>query len=90
MHFAIYKKRGCPYCTKAIVALKLHTNFKLYEYELDRDFDRHDFYEKFGPGATFPQVVLYKGGAEEYIGGAEETIKYLDDQRQIAAKTTVR
>jgi glutaredoxin len=43
---------------------------------LDTDYTRDEFYEKFGPLATFPRVTLN----EELIGGCTETIKYLREK----------
>jgi len=42
-------------------------------YKLDRDYDREEFYNKFGVGSTFPKVMI----GEEVIGGAVDTVRYL-------------
>jgi glutaredoxin 3 len=43
---------------------------------LDEDFTRQEFYEQFGQGSTFPQVI--KEG--ERLGGCVDTVKYLREQ----------
>jgi glutaredoxin len=48
-------------------------------YELDRDFNRESFYEQFGKGSTFPQVVL--DGTN--LGGCSDTVKYLEENNMI-------
>jgi len=49
-------------------------------YKLNRDFTREEFYEEFGLGSTFPQVVLNEN---EKLGGCTETVKYLQEQNLI-------
>lgn len=49
-------------------------------YKLNRDFTREEFYEEFGSGSTFPQVVL---NDQEKLGGCTETVKYLQEQNLI-------
>jgi len=46
---------------------------------LDRDFTKQEFYEKFGEGSTFPQVIC----DDSIIGGSVDTIKFLK-AKQIA------
>ena len=46
-------------------------------YVLDRDFTREEFYEKFGEGSTFPQVLC----DDKKLGGCVDTIKFLREQR---------
>jgi len=43
------------------------------EYVLDTNFTREQFYEEFGRGSTFPQVII----AGHKMGGCTETMKYL-------------
>ena len=78
MEFIVYSKPGCPYCTKITNVLQL-AEMKYVEYKLGRDFNRTEFYAKFGSGSTFPRVV--KG--EELIGGCTETIKYLRENKLV-------
>lgn len=72
MKFAVYTKDNCPYCTRIKYILEtLKLDFNVYN--LDTDFDREEFYAKFGNGSTFPQV-LHDGKS---IGGCVDTINYL-------------
>ena len=57
MNFVIYSKDGCPFCTKIQQVMQL-VELKHVIYKLNRDFTREEFYEEFGSGSTFPQVVL--------------------------------
>ena len=76
--YTIYTRDGCPYCSKVEQVLQL-AELKYVVNKLGRDFDRTEFYEKFGPGSTFPRVV--KDG--ELIGGCTETVKYLREQKLV-------
>ena len=53
----IYSRDGCPYCEKFIAIVEFE-ELNHVVYKLDRDFTRQEFYEKFGKGTTFPQVLL--------------------------------
>ena len=55
------------------------TGKRFVEYKLDRDFTREDFYEKFGQGSTFPQVLC----DDKKIGGCVDTIQFLKEQKVI-------
>ena len=57
MNFTIYSKDGCPFCTQIKQVLEL-AKLSHVVYDLDTDFNRHEFYEEFGNGATFPQVTV--------------------------------
>ncbi len=74
-NFTVYSKEGCPFCTKIMEIFKAY-EFNAVEYKLDQHFDRESFYEQFGQGATFPQVVLNG----ENLGGCQESIKYMQDK----------
>jgi len=78
MTFTVYSKDGCPWCTKIQQVLQL-SELKHVVYKLDTDFDRNEFYLKFGQGSTFPQVTL----DEKVIGGCTDTIKYLKEQNLV-------
>ena len=54
--FLIYSKSNCPYCYKVKQVIEMTGN-KFVEYSLDRDFTKQEFYDKFGEGSTFPQVL---------------------------------
>ena len=79
MNFIIYSKDGCPFCTKIQQVMQL-VELKHVIYKLNRDFTREEFYEEFGLGSTFPQVVLNEN---EKLGGCTETVKYLQEQNLI-------
>ena len=49
-------------------------------YKLNRDFTREEFYDRFGQGSTFPQVVL---DDQQNLGGCTETVKYLQEKNVI-------
>lgn len=72
MKFVVYTKDNCPYCTRIKYILEtLNLDFDVYN--LDTDFNREDFYSKFGNGSTFPQVLC----DGKSIGGCVDTINYL-------------
>lgn len=75
----IYSKDGCPFCTKIQQVMQL-VELKHVIYKLNRDFTREEFYEEFGSGSTFPQVIL---NDQEKLGGCTETVKYLQEQNLI-------
>ena len=78
MMFTVYSKNGCPYCTKVISALQL-AELKFVEYKLGRDFDKNQFYDVFGQGSTFPQVLK----DQEKLGGCMDTVKYLRENKLV-------
>lgn len=74
----VYTKNGCPYCDKI---KKVFDHIQL-EYEvknLNEDFSREEFYEIFGNGSTFPQVIMNN----EKLGGCVDTIKYLKNKNMV-------
>ena len=78
MNFTVYSRDGCPYCTKIQEVLQL-AELKHVIYKLNRDFDKNSFYEQFGTGSTFPQVVL--NGTN--LGGCTETVQYLKENNLV-------
>jgi glutaredoxin len=52
-------------------------DFNTVIYTLDVDFTREQFYNEFGEGSTFPQIVL----DDKNLGGCTETIKYLQENK---------
>ena len=74
-NFTVYSKDGCPYCQQILEVLGI-SELNYVEYKLDQDFTREAFYEQFGNGATFPQVVLNS----ENLGGAQESIRYMQKE----------
>ena len=75
MVFKVYSKNGCPYCNKVEKVLQL-AELQHVVYKLGTDFDREEFYSKFGEGSTFPRVTM----DEEIIGGCSETVKFLREK----------
>ena len=55
------------------------TSSDFIEYTLDEDFTRTEFYDKFGKGSTFPQVVC----DGKTIGGTIETVEFLRERKII-------
>ena len=76
MRFTVYSKEGCPFCDQIKLLFDLN-EFSYVEYKLDRDFNREGFYNQFGEGSTFPQVVL---NDQVNLGGCVNTPKYLQEQ----------
>lgn len=76
MKFIVYSKNDCPYCYKVKQALEL-TGSEFVVYTLDADFSKEEFFNKFGEGSTFPQVILN----EEKLGGCMDTIKFLKEHQ---------
>ena len=78
MTFIVYSKDGCPFCTKVQRVLELSEQ-KHVVYKLNEDYTRTEFYDKFGQGSTFPQVVLNK----THLGGCTETVSYLRENNLV-------
>ena len=76
MKFVVYSKPNCSYCYKVKQVLEL-TGSNYVVYNLDEDFTREDFYNQFGEGSTFPQVVC----DNETIGGSVDTIQFLKENK---------
>ena len=77
-NFTVYSREGCPYCDKIQQELQL-AELRHVIYKLDRDFDRDSFYQQFGSGSTFPQVVLNG----DNLGGCTETVQYLKENKLV-------
>tara|TARA_B100000401_G_scaffold333568_1_gene232677 strand:+ start:247 stop:498 length:252 start_codon:yes stop_codon:yes gene_type:complete len=75
VEFKVYSKNGCPYCAKVEKVLQL-AELQHVVYKLGTDFNREEFYSKFGEGSTFPRVTM----DEELIGGCSETVKFLKER----------
>jgi|TARA_B100000035_G_scaffold310971_1_gene319701 glutaredoxin len=76
--FTVYSKDFCPYCAKVEQVMQL-AKVEYTIYKLGRDYDRAEFYEKFGDGSTFPQVLV----DDKSIGGCTDTVKYLREQKLV-------
>ena len=78
MNFAVYTKESCPYCEKIKQVLDL-TKTSYVVYNLGEQFDKQSFYEEFGKGSTFPQVLV----DGKKLGGCIDTIEYLREKQII-------
>ena len=54
-----------------------HEGLNHVVYQLDEDYTREEFYEKFGEGSTFPQLVL----DDIHLGGCKESIKHMQKEK---------
>ena len=72
----IYSRSGCPYCNKLKTVVE-YEGLPHIVYSLDRDYTREEFYEKFGEGSTFPQLIL--DGI--HLGGCQESIKHMQKEK---------
>ena len=72
----IYSRSGCPFCSKLIKVVE-YEELSHVVYELDRDYTKEEFYEKFGEGSTFPQVML----DDLHLGGCQESIKHMQREK---------
>jgi glutaredoxin len=79
MNFTIYSKDGCPYCTKIEQLMKV-AELNHVVYKLGEDYTREEFYNQFGVGSTFPQVLM----GEKQLGGCTETARYLKENKIIS------
>ena len=75
MNFTVYSKTGCPYCDTIVDVLEL-AKLSHRIYTLDVDFNRESFYNEFGNGTTFPQIVV----DGKKLGGCSDSIKYLQEK----------
>lgn len=78
MNFLVYSKDGCPFCDKiktVLSSLEVSKGYAFGVYNLDEHFTREQFYDLFGVGSTFPQVI-FNG---KKIGGCTDTVKYLKE-----------
>ena len=78
MNFAVYSKDGCPYCDKIKKVLDL-TKTSYVVYNLGEHFDKKSFYDEFGEGSTFPQVIV----DGQKLGGCIDSIKFLQEKKVI-------
>lgn len=78
MKFTIYSKYGCPYCEK-IKTVMMAYNFDHVIYNLNEHFTTQQFIDEFGPGSTFPQVIV----DDKKLGGCVDTVKYLKENNLV-------
>ena len=55
------------------------TGKQFVEYKLGRDFTGQEFYDTFGKGSTFPQVLC----DGKKLGGCVDTIQFLREEKVI-------
>ena len=67
----IWGKPSCPYCERAKQMCKKFELDYIY-HQLDEDFTREEFLEKFPDAKTFPQIIVNG----EYVGGHDDFVKY--------------
>ena len=78
MKFKITQKKTVRIATKLSKLWRLTGNdFEVFT--LEEDFTRSEFYDKFGQGSTFPQVLC----DEELLGGCVDTIRFLKRKQVI-------
>lgn len=70
-----YTKPGCPFCEKIKDVYNLK-GWNYSEYVLDVQFTREEFYNEFGQGSTFPQVIV----DNKKTGGCNDTVQYLKNR----------
>ena len=78
MKAVLWSKDDCQWCER-VKQLFAATNREYLEDKLDKDFTKHQFYEEFEEGATFPQVHL----DNKHIGGCKDTLQYLQKENLI-------
>ena len=82
MSFTVYSKHGCPYCDKVKAVLSHISTTKgipVVYYDLGINFTREEFYDEFGEGSTFPQVIYENA----HLGGCSDTVKFLQEQNML-------
>lgn len=75
MKATVYTRTDCPYCVKVKQVLTM-VEAQVTEYTYEEHFTKEQFYNEFGEGATFPQVVI----DQENVGGCTETVKVLRER----------
>ena len=76
--FTVYSKEGCPFCQKFKQVLEIEGLPSLI-LDLNTDFSYDEFYELFGEGSTFPQVIV--NGKK--LGGCVQTVEYLQEKNLV-------
>lgn len=76
MNFTVYSKDGCEYCYKVKTVLEM-TGSNFIVYKLNEHFTRDQFYDEFGEGSTFPQVICN----DKKLGGCTDTVKFLKENQ---------
>jgi len=87
MKIRIFKKENCPFCEKAQeIFMYLECEY-VEEHVLGKDFTVEQFKEEYGADATFPQCWVALTGEEfTLVGGAKETISFLQDHGKLSLR----
>jgi glutaredoxin len=72
MNFTVYTKDNCPYCYKVKQVLEL-TGTKFSSFNLNEDFTREEFYDKFGEGST---IIIE-------VEELKTSLKYLEQKKHL-------
>ncbi len=75
MQAVVYTKENCQWCDR-VKQLFNAVEIDYLEYKYNKDFNKSQFYDEFGEGATFPQVSI----GSKHIGGCKETLQYLQQE----------
>ena len=78
MKAVFYSKDNCQWCER-VRALFENLDIEYLEYKHEKDFTKDQFYDEFGEGSTFPQVLC----DEKKLGGAVDTIKFLREHQLV-------
>lgn len=78
MQAVVYTKENCQWCDR-VKQLFHAVEIDYLEYKYNKDFNKSQFYDEFGEGATFPQVSI----GSKHIGGCKETLQYLQQEEML-------
>lgn len=78
MQAVIYSKDNCQWCDRVRMLLD-SVSIDYLEYKYEKDFTKHQFFDEFGEGSTFPQVSI----DNKYIGGFKDTLHHLKENKII-------
>jgi glutaredoxin len=82
MHFTVYSKDGCAYCTRAKTLLEIN-NLPYDELKMGRDIERDALIEAvqfYGHGNTLPMIISEdEHGNKERVGGFEELSNWVKE-----------
>ena len=75
MSVAVIYSNGSQECERMSSLLRT-LGGEFHEYVLGKHFTESNFFDEFGPEATFPQIAL----GNQHIGNMNETLKYMSDR----------
>jgi glutaredoxin len=76
--FYIYSKDGCGFCDRLVSFLD-DRKIVYEKFNLDEDYSKTEFLDKFGHQSTFPQVIHQN----QKIGGMKDTVRYIMDNKYV-------